>query len=258
MAVQYKGFTIGHVKSIKLADDGRVEVTFNVFDIYNDYVKEGSLVEVKESPIGFGSQFNFYPGKGNDLKPGDFVPMRNSPEGREMVARGLAIIPAQVDLIADLLAMANTMVDDIMKTLEGVNLALEGLNTPTDHVSPTALGQTLVNVQTITSNLADDLANPSGIRRVINGDGDSINALEASLVSVSGILDNLERSTHSLPREMPHIYSLISNTRGAVHAAENVLVAVQNNPLLRRGVPAQAEVDSSGTNPRNVRFLVSQ
>jgi phospholipid/cholesterol/gamma-HCH transport system substrate-binding protein len=52
MAVLYKGFTIGHVKSFDLAGDDRVEVWFTVFDTYVSRVRHGSAVEVIQSPIG--------------------------------------------------------------------------------------------------------------------------------------------------------------------------------------------------------------
>ena len=69
MPIQYKGFTIGHVKSINLADDDRVEVEFTIFDTYIERVKNGSLVEVSVSPLAAlgGNQFLFYPGLGKTL-----------------------------------------------------------------------------------------------------------------------------------------------------------------------------------------------
>ena len=81
MPVQYKGFTIGHVKTIRLDDDDRVEVHFTIFDTYIDRAKQGSLVEVLVSPIGMGNQFMFYPGLGTELVPeGEMIPSVNSAE----------------------------------------------------------------------------------------------------------------------------------------------------------------------------------
>ncbi|MDR0448595.1 MAG: MlaD family protein [Treponema sp.] len=251
MPVNCRGIPIGNLKSFRLTEDNVIEVIFAIHSDFIDRAKEGSLVEVSVSPIGFGSQFIFYPGLGNPLEEGALVPMRNSPEGQDLIARGLANIPHQDDLVGELLANINTVVDDIGKTLEGVNLVLEGanltlegLNVAPNEKSVTALGQTIANVQELTANLTSDFA-----------EADVIYALESSLFNLSGILDNLEKTTHSLPKEMPHIYSLIYDARGAVRAAENVLVGLQNNPLLRKGIPEQAEIDSSGTNPRrNIRF----
>jgi phospholipid/cholesterol/gamma-HCH transport system substrate-binding protein len=53
---------------------------------------------------------------------------------------------------------------------------------------------------------------------------------------------------------MPQINQLLSEARNALQAADDVLVALRNNPLLRNGIPEHAEIDSSGNNPRNLAF----
>ena len=248
MPVTCRGIVIGNVKSFYLNADNRVEVNFTIQDTYRDRAKEGSLVEVLVSAIGLAAgQFIFYPGNGGELAEGSLVPMRDSPEAGEYLAAGLAYIPSQEDPIADILEKANGMIDAIM----GV---LDGLNVKPNETAATALGQAIVNIQTLTANLSADLANPNGVRSIINGDSETIHALEASMVSLAGTLDNIEKTTHYIPREMPQIVSLISEARTAVKAAEDVLISLRNNPLLRKGIPEHAEIDSSGTNPRNIRF----
>ncbi|MCL1958043.1 MAG: MCE family protein, partial [Spirochaetes bacterium] len=90
MAVQYKGFTIGHVKKIRLSDDDSVEVSFTIFEEYGDRVKDGSVVEILINPIGLGNTFIFYTGRGAKLIPeGNTIPEINSAEGRRLVLMGL-------------------------------------------------------------------------------------------------------------------------------------------------------------------------
>jgi phospholipid/cholesterol/gamma-HCH transport system substrate-binding protein len=205
------------------------------------------LVEVQVSAIGLGGQFAFYPGLGGELDDGAFVPMRDSPEARDYLAQGLAYIPAKDDPIGDLLNQA----DEMMKMI----LELFGdLTTSPNTRADTALGQTLVNIEQLTSNLAADMANPNGVRSIINGDAETLHALEASLISLSGILDSVEKAVYYVPREMPQILNLISEARTAVSNAGDILISLKNNPILRNGIPAHAEIDSSGTNPRNIRF----
>ena len=247
MAVTCRGIVIGNVKSFRLTADNRVEVFFIIHDEYNDRAKEGSLVEVVVSPIGFGNQFIFYPGNGKQLEEDTIIPMRDSPEAREYLARGMAYIPGQEDPIAALLAQANEMIDLIMEVVEG-------LAAKPNQNSTTALGQALVNLEQLTGNLAADMANPNGIRKILNGDSDAMNALEATLVSLSGTMDSIDKALVYIPREMPQIINLLSEARTAVSTAEDVLIALRNNPLLRNGIPEHAEIDSSGTNPRNIRF----
>jgi phospholipid/cholesterol/gamma-HCH transport system substrate-binding protein len=247
MPVTCRGIAIGNVKSFVLTDDNRVEVIFTIQDLYNDRVKEGSLVEVVVNPIGLAGQFNFYPGNGDPLEEGAIVPMRDWPEAKAYLASGLAYIPAKEDPISDIFEQATEMIGIILKLFE--DLAV-GPNARAE----TALGQTLVNIEHMTKNLASDLADPNGIRRILNGDSEAMNAIEATLISLSGTLDSVDKAMRYIPREMPQIINLLSEARTAVKTAEDVLIALRNNPLLRNGIPAHAEIDSSGTNPRNVRF----
>ena len=239
-AVTCRGIVIGNVKDFRLTGDNQVEVIFTIQDQFNDRAREGSLVEVVVSPIGFGSQFIFYPGNGNQLDEDTIIPMRDSPEARDYLARGMVYIPGQEDPIADL--------------LEKITEILDGLAAKPNQHSATALGQALVNLEQLTANLAADMANPNGIRKILNGDSEALNAVEATLVSLSGTLDSVDKAMLYIPREMPQIVNLLSEARTAVKTAEDVLIALRNNPLLRNGIPEHAEIDSSGTNPRNIRF----
>jgi len=254
MNITFKGIQIGNVKSFHLLDNNQIEVLFTIQDEYRNRVKEGSLVEIIESPIGLGARFVFYSGLGKELEEGNLVPMINSPEGRLLIAQGLSDIPPKDDFIADIAEKVSGLLVELKKTLEGINTAAG--ETP-----DTALGQAIVNLEKLTSNvetlsfnLAEDMANPEGIRKILNGSGNSINALEATFVSLSGTLDHIEKAVAYLPREMPQIFSLITEARTAIRAAGDVLISLRNNPLLRNGIPEHAEIDSSGTNPRNISF----
>jgi phospholipid/cholesterol/gamma-HCH transport system substrate-binding protein len=249
MPVNFRGIAIGNVKSFALTNENRVEVVFTIQDEYRDRAREGSLVEVLVSPIGLGSQFIFHSGLGSELlEEGSLVPWYDSPEGKDLIARGLDNMPTHEDSIAVLLGMAQGVMGNLQKTLNEVNIGV-------DESASTALGQSIANFQQITGSLAADMADPDeGIRKIINGRGDSVNALEASLVSLSATLDHVEKSAAQLPREMPQITNLLTEARAAVRNAEDVLIALKNNPLLRRGIPDHAEIDSSGTNPRNISF----
>jgi phospholipid/cholesterol/gamma-HCH transport system substrate-binding protein len=79
-------------------------------------------------------------------------------------------------------------------------------------------------------------------------------SLIKSLDSVSGILDSLNRTVAFVPTQLPQIAGLIIELRGTLKVAEDVLVALTNNPLLRKGVPQHPESQSGGTSPRDIRF----
>jgi phospholipid/cholesterol/gamma-HCH transport system substrate-binding protein len=245
MPVIYKGFTIGTVKKFDLTTSNEVEVIFTIQDKYSDRAKFGSLIEIQGNALGIGgSQFLFYPGLGEALNENDIVPMVDSVEGKDLLARGLAVIPYRDDTISILIAKANLLLDDLHTMLESVNT---GTGTP--------LGETLTNIKKSTDELIPTVAN----LRMISGEfaggvPGMVDSLEASLVDLAGILNHVEEATGYLPGEMPQIISMISELRASILAAEDVLIALRNNPLLRNGIPEHAETDAAGTNPRNISF----
>jgi phospholipid/cholesterol/gamma-HCH transport system substrate-binding protein len=261
-----------------------VEVRFSIFDTYISRVRQGSLVEILVSPIGLGNQFIFYPGLGAELvAEGDLIPDVNSPEGEAALAGGLAYIPRHEDSITVilnragvLLESANVVMLDIDKVLAQVGGAFEG-------ASDTTLGRTMGEVETtvrsiqeLPENINETLdiliaqiqpiiANLNGLSEKLNASDGAVTAvldsggpvytnLVKSLSSVSGTLANLEKASAFLPAQLPQLAVLISDLRNAVKTAEDVLVALTNNPLLKGGIPQGAETRSGGTNIRDIDF----
>lgn len=291
MPVQYKGFTIGNVKAVRLTGDDRVEAEISVFDIYVDRVREGSLVELMVSPIGLGNQFLFYPGQGErPLAEGMVIPNARSPEGRALISRGLASAPRQDDSITILVSRANAVLENINKVVVQVEAAFNG-------TGETALGRTLggaesalnaagetlgtvedaaarapgmaedllafldgllADIRPIIGNLqevSEMLAAPEGaVALALDGGGEVYANLEASLQALAGILGNLERTSEFIPAQLPQIAALILELRKAVRTAQDVLVALTNNPLLRRGVPDHGQAKTDGSSFRDIRF----
>jgi phospholipid/cholesterol/gamma-HCH transport system substrate-binding protein len=265
MPVLLKGMQVGNVKSFRLTEDDRVEVIFTIYDQYNNRVKEGSLIQILISPIGLGNQFVFHPGLGTEqLNENDLVPISRSEEGRDLIERGLGFIPSQSDTIAIMMDKANTILDDVIAALDELNLAIAGSDA-------SVLGRTFRNVEKTTSGLpaemveiekitrdisviTGELAGPEGVSSMLDGTGTIIADLERSVQSLSGILSDVKQSTAYLPREMPQIINLLTSVRTTLQTAEEVLVALRNNPLLRNGIPEHMETDTSGTNPRDIRF----
>jgi phospholipid/cholesterol/gamma-HCH transport system substrate-binding protein len=295
MPVQYKGFTIGHVKSFKLSDDDRVEVSFSIFDIYNDRVREGSLVEVLVSPIGLGNQFMFYPGMGTELVPEwEIIPTVNTPEARRLLESGLAVIPEGEDSINNIMSSVNNIVSDINSIVSDVSNAMNRANTILAEVQGaiegsdrTSLGRTLGGVETAVSGLSDmaqtlpsditgilnqlmadlnpimgnlqdltaKLSDPSGsVMAILDSEGPMYGDLVTSLDSISGILRNLEKTSQLLPAQFPQITMLLSDLHNTLQSAEDVLIALMNNPLLKGGVPQRRETYPGGARPRDLEF----
>ncbi|MDR2630110.1 MAG: MlaD family protein [Spirochaetaceae bacterium] len=279
MVVQYKGFPIGNIKSFVLTDEDKVEVTFSIYDKYVSRVRQGSLVELMVSPIGLGNQFLFYSGLGEELlEEGDLVPVVHSPQADNLIKMGLARVPPRDDSITQLLVQVDEIltqfntellpeVNVILHDLDGVLVEVKDALAGTEK---TSLGRTLGGIDTLVNVslepiladikkisgdleiLASELIDPEGmIFTVLDTEGSVYTNLEASLKSVSGTLGNLEKATAVLPSQVPGI---VSELRDALRSAEDVLTALLNNPLLKKGVPPPVEIETHGTNPRNIAF----
>jgi phospholipid/cholesterol/gamma-HCH transport system substrate-binding protein len=284
MAVQYRGFTIGNVKDFYLTANDDVEVVFSIHEAYKDRAKEGSLVEMMISPVGLGNQFLFHAGMGMVLTEGALIPIVGSAEARELVRQGLAEVPRHDDSISLIMSRASTTLDGINQTLAQVNEALgpgsetteigrivgsirktlagaESIPGTVDRTADEAvrmingivaeLNPILANINALTAELND----PDGLLyTVLDTDREVYTSLIKSLDSISGILDNLDRTTAFIPGQLPQIAGLLTDLRVTLKTAEDVLVALTNNPLLRKGIPQRIDSQPGGTTPRDIRF----
>jgi len=270
MAVQYRGFTIGNVKSFHLNNNDDVEVIFVIHEEYNDRMKLGSTIEIMVSPVGLGNQFLLHTGRGDLLAEGSLVPMIGSAQARELIRQGLAVEPHHDDSITLMLNRASSIlahidealgqgsdITEIGKIIGSLNRTIAGLE-PIPQMLETippmieeAMGELiplLANVKDIT----DQVNDPSGLLyKVLDTDEAVYTSLVSSLGSISTILDNLDTTTAS---QFPQIAGIIMELRTTIKNADDVLIALANNPLLRRGVPERVESQSGGTSPRNVQF----
>jgi phospholipid/cholesterol/gamma-HCH transport system substrate-binding protein len=259
MPVQYKGFTIGHVRRFSLAEDDSVEVLFTIFEEHNHRVRFGSIVELQASPIGLGNTFLFHPGEGPELhSEGDTIPELNSPQGRSLVERGLVVKRDSGDSINDIINQVNTLLDTINLSIVGAGgeadpaLAriIRDVEITTAAIRDTVLGLSdqldpiLGNIETVTGRISE----PSGtVMSMLDSDGPLVTDLTGAINSIAGIIDNLERTSDFIPSQLPQIAIML-------RSVQDVLTAVSNNPLLRGGIPQRTETGPGGTSSRNLEF----
>jgi phospholipid/cholesterol/gamma-HCH transport system substrate-binding protein len=97
------------------------------------------------------------------------------------------------------------------------------------------------------------LNEPDGLLyTLLDTDGEVYTSLVEALGSVSGILENLDRTAAFIPGQLPQVAGLITELRITLRTAEDALTAVVNHPLLRGGVPERPENRTIG--PRDIRF----
>jgi phospholipid/cholesterol/gamma-HCH transport system substrate-binding protein len=266
MAVQYKGFPIGHVKSVKLDENDQVEVRFTIFDTYIDRVRQGSLVDIIISPLAAlgGNTFIFYPGNGEKLiEEEETIPAVGSAEGRILLAAGLAQLPEQdnkigkiIDDAGAIIATLNSVLEDIQKgtgetdigqILGNVNAIVADLRPLPGDVGEgldkvvTQLEPLLINLREISNRAAD----PDGtVASILDSEGAVYKDLVKTLDGLSGVLRNLEKTTDFIPAQLQAV--LVS--------VEDVLISLTNNPLLKKGVPERKETNTGGAYTRDLEF----
>lgn len=253
MNIQYKGFSIGQVKSIKL-EDNIVKVEFYVLEQYTSYVKRGSLVEVIVNPIGLGSQFAFYPGNGKELIPsGSQIYRVDSTTGQLYLDEGLNGFTRQSDSIGSLIANVTDVINNLKRTINDVNNAFEGKGTA-------PLTQTLANVNQITANLnqlTNSISDPTGLVPKVLGPG-MTSKLDGILMNVDKItkqLDSLSKNANQLVgQSTPQIDAALTQLNEALLQVQDVLTGLKNNPLIRSGIPDRSQGGAATSQSRNTDF----
>ncbi|MDR1787265.1 MAG: MlaD family protein [Treponema sp.] len=286
MAVQFRGFAIGSLKSFILTDDNTVEAKFIIYENYLDRVKNGSLVELMVSPIGLGNQFLFHPGRGEPLEEDAFIPSIGTPEAQALIEAGLADAPQRDDSISLLLNRVSSVLDIANRTLIDVDNAFKGTDTTSlgrivgslettlsgAKGLPSTVNTTLADVNLILESVAGTIAavqpvladvktltaklnDPSGlVYTVLDTNAPVYQNLVNSLSSLSNMLKSLDKTISFVPGQLPQVGGLLQDLRTTLASVEDVLTALANNPLLKKGVPERVQSESSGAPLRDVEF----
>ncbi|MCL2129388.1 MAG: hypothetical protein FWH35_03440, partial [Treponema sp.] len=195
----------------------------------------------------------------------------------ELIRQGLAVEPYHDDSITLLLNRASTTFDELNsflaelneaagpgsdetelgKIFRSVNTILSGAETLPSDIDKLIMGLE-ADLTAIMSNLNDitsEINDPDNLLySLLDTEKDIYPSLVSSLKSLSGVLDNLDRTIAFIPSQLPQIAGLLMDLRVTIKTAEDVLIALTNNPLLRKGIPDKPDAQGSGTGPRDIRF----
>lgn len=270
LALEYRGFAIGRVKSIELGNGDQVRAVFSVHNEYADRIVAGSVVELAVQPLGFGANLVFYPGLagGEPLLPGSMIESTDRPYGRSLVAEGKVDRPQRRDEMVTLMeslpplvAKVETLVGDLDHMLVGLDRQILGedgqpesglLTTVTGTTRrfgdlaaradslAAGLGPLLENVTVMAGNLADPqgliptlLGQEGTAAQLFRDDGKMFADLLRSVEELNALMAFLNESA-------PEISVLIEETSRNLAESEQVLQGLKNNPLLRGGIPERS------------------
>jgi len=266
MAVQYRGFTIGHVKNVSL-DGNRVKVVFSIFDKEKERVTKNSLIELQSSLIpGLGNTFILHPGpmgKGSQ-EEGSLIPEINSAEGKLMLSSGETSIIPPDNSINNILSQVNilleavneeSVVEKISSISERMDKILEDIEKITDKAKdPNGIVMSIIDGQGSANRSIDSIL--KSVNEILLPGGTVITGIEKTLVSLSGIINTLDETAEVIPEKLPQILMLINEIDSIIKTVQEVLDAVSDNPInfIRSGIPERREIGPGGTNPRDLEF----
>lgn len=271
LALEFRGFAIGRVKSLALDESGRVQVVLSVQPEYADRIVPDSVVELAVQPLGFGANLLLYPGLGGGepLPPGSTIPSTDMAYGKRLLLEGKVDRPKGRDEIAaliqslpPLLGQVGTLVANLDKLLVGLDRRLMGdddqpggglLNTADGTVQEFGalagkfnemtgqLDQILASLAVFTG----QLENPEGLIPTLIGPEGSAAALfrdNAELYrDLRDTMDELQKMMIFLNESTPGISVLLEETTSALAESEQVMQGLKNNPLLRGGIAPRIE-----------------
>nr|MDK2850999.1 phospholipid/cholesterol/gamma-HCH transport system substrate-binding protein [Candidatus Cloacimonadota bacterium] len=221
----------------------------------DNYLKEGSYIISTDFPQGRQLLKRYSP-KSSD-------PIGTIVENIEMLTTELnrdnnadkgalmRILVSTADLISKVdqtLDLLNANLDQMSKLTEGLNreyqpddgMVLRMVSNLTE-ISQSIAGQ-MDDIEQLVSTVnlaAENYADPDSlILRMLDPEGDVLIApLSSSLYALSGSLQETEKILSSLARANPEILLIINNLNETLSRATLTLEALNNNPLLRKGIP---------------------
>lgn len=281
MALQYKGFAIGKIKKITLADDDNVQIQFYVLDEYIDRVTKGSIVELSVSPIGLGSSFIFYQGNSNTiLVDNSFIPEKSSTAAKELIKENKVLIPEQNDTLTTIIGSATSLINHIDELIQQINQLLLGnedlplaktvsnINRILRQVNALLSGDETVPAAAVINELNDAIATLNSILEDVNGitsdpqglipklleTEESKGTFDKLYAALDNTIQDLQGISGSLDSEMPQVSILLAQVQTLLKQIQDVMIGLKNNPLLKKGVPERTEQQAATPKLREETF----
>jgi phospholipid/cholesterol/gamma-HCH transport system substrate-binding protein len=271
MPIRLKGFEIGKLSGISLTNDNMVEIEFFIMDTYYDKVLPNSVLELSSNPLGLGGGMFFHPGKGpaGPLPEFSYIPSMDLDVGKQLVEKGLVDrstgedpIGAVIASIGPILVQVDTtllsieeMVDSLSSSIKGegpgpLSAVINDLETTTGQINSVLenLDRVVANVEELTGGMTDPtglvkkLLDPKGtVATILDDDNQLYDEIIQSVEDLNRIIAELGEFVAFMNATQPQISGVLETGRDALDQGKDVLEAVKNNPLLRRGIPEKLE-----------------
>ena len=250
LAVSFRGFQIGQVRSVALTEDDTVRVTLSISDRHIDRITEHSVLQLQTNPLGIGGGLLLHRGRvdGEPLPPESLIPAWGSPRGVALRQAGLVETAAEGDIINELLEELPVILANVNHATTTGTQLLEQLQqmVAADATGPVPdlirnadqMTVELRSLLALTGSLAEnlrplteELRRPEGaVVRLVGPE------LDEALEKINRTLGHIEELSGFAAGSTPQIRALLYESRDALETGHAVLHGIRNNPLIRGGI----------------------
>lgn len=281
--INFKGYVIGKVKKFLLDADNNIDVDFVVYKDFRDKVVVGSAIYRQVNPISGGmSLILLYPNKlpvslskegtitGLSVLPeGGYVPSLDMWDGRKLLEDKM--IEKSGDSISILFEDARDFVSNLrqevrlkqdsfqmfFKNIADVAESLARNSVILDHINLMMNPQngpvfTTLNTFTEISARLKDSVNQLNtlIDNYKNPDGLMVKMFQLNQVELNQMIQNVNKNLESIQEMMKAIKEQAPMLADLLNETDKTLKAVNNNPLLRGGIPREDKNNSTSKKKR--------
>ncbi len=230
-SIMFKGYEIGKIKDYKLSDSNEIIVRFYIYKEFKSKMKKYSVLSNDFNPISSKiTKFELilpvesFQNKGL-IEENSYVPGVMSKEGQEYLSMG--IIKYETRGIAGVVNQMNMILDKIIQKQ-----------------TPEKLSEVVKNLAEVLSTSKETIASYNSKE---GGQGSKI--LISTLNDVSKSVLYVRQTLRELHRNRKDLSPLIISTTKTLDKAQDTLDGLNNNPLLKGGIPdrepASLEVELS-------------
>ncbi len=250
LAVSFRGFQIGQVRSVALTEDDTVRVTLTVSDRHIDRITEHSVLQLQTNPLGIGGGLVLHRGRADadPLPPESLIPAWGSARGLALRQEGLVEVVAEGDIINELLDELPVILANVNRAAASGTDLLEQLRqmAAADAAGPVPdfirnadqmtveLRSLLELASSLAENLrplTEELRQPEGaVVRLVGPE------LDEALEKINRTLEHIEALSGFAAGSTPQIRALLYESRDALETGHEVLHGIRNNPLIRGGI----------------------
>ncbi|HAZ13776.1 MAG: hypothetical protein A2X86_10295 [Bdellovibrionales bacterium GWA2_49_15] len=229
--IYFKGFAIGRVKSFELTRENKIHVNFYVFEDFYEKIINYSVVSINTNPLsGEITEFQLITPEGTQetlglVEKGALIPDLKSTEAQNYIKDGkLKYEAAGIEGILD---KSNQILKVFIeqKTSEKINGIID------------SVAKTAASLESTVKSYGPE-GKGEGHQQIVNT-LDKVNKTMTSIVDTATYVKETIEVVHTNRKDLA---PLIINSNKTIEKASRTLDGINNNPLLKGGIPQERKL----------------